>query len=97
MSYFNSKKIKFFIILIIVIAGTVMLVFNDFGILKYLELKKQVDSLNIKIQKIEDENRLLKSQIDSLEKKIPFAIEKSARENYGMKKKNEATIQVIEK
>lgn len=92
----KQRKFKFYILLIVVLAGLVFLFFNEYGVIKYLELKNQVEELNIKYSIIEEENTRLKSEIDSLQKKIPAKIEKSAREKYRMIKPGETSIEIKE-
>ena len=78
----------------IVLGGLAFLFFNEFGILKYLDLKSELEELNAKYSVIEKENNKLKSEIDSLQKKIPAKIEKTAREKYDMIKQGEQRIQI---
>jgi len=67
-------------------AGT--LVFSDMGLLRYIELKKKQDSLDLELKNIMDENFKLKASIDSL-KNDDFYVEKNARENFGLSGKDE--------
>lgn len=97
MPKISGKKIILYLFLLIVIIGVVFLLFNEYGFLKYNRLKSQLDSLNTKIETIEKENKKIKAEIDSLERKIPAKIEKTAREKYGMKRPGEAIIDVEEK
>jgi cell division protein FtsB len=71
--------------------------FNEFGLLKFLKLQKEVNSINSDIKKEMDENKQLKNGIDSLERKVPAKVEKSAREKYGMARKGEKTVEIIAK
>lgn len=89
-------KLKYYLLLILIAGGTAFLFFNEYGIIKYLKLKNEVDELNKKYSRVEEENSRLKSEIDSLEKKIPAKIEKSARENYRMIKPGEKSIEIKE-
>ena len=97
MPLFKGKKLVFLLILFIVIVGGLILLFNEFGFVKYVKLKTDLDSLNSRIEKIEKENEKLKAEIDSLERKIPAKIEKVAREKYEMKRPGEKVIEVKEK
>lgn len=90
-------KLKYIIYLIIILVGIIYVLFNKYGIFKYWRLEKQVDDLNKKILVIENENKKLEAEIDSLKKGIPAKIEKIAREKYNMKRKNEQVIKVEEK
>ena len=56
------------------------LVFGDSGLLRYLELKATVNSILAENSKIEEQNKEIDSQIESL-KKDPDLIEELAREH----------------
>lgn len=94
----KSKK-RFFIygFLLIILIGIFYLLFNDRGLIKYLRLKNEIDSLKEKITNLEKENTNLKNEIDSLKNKIPAKIEQTAREKYDMLKEGEIKIEVKEK
>jgi len=92
-----KKKFFFYILLLIFLTGFFYLLFNDRGLIKYLKLKSEVDSLQIQISKLEDQNENLKNEIDSLKNKIPEKIEQTAREKYDMLHKGEIKIEVKEK
>jgi cell division protein FtsB len=96
-SFLKKINIKLIVLIVIVFVGTVGVIFNEFGLLKFLRLQKEVNSINVDIKKEMDENKSLRNGIDSLERKVPAKIEKSAREKYGMARKGEKSIQVIEK
>jgi cell division protein FtsB len=96
-SFLKKINIKLIVLIVIVFVGTVGVIFNEFGLLKFLRLQKEVNSINVDIKKEMDENKSLRNGIDSLERKVPAKIEKSAREKYGMIRKGEKSIQVIEK
>ncbi len=97
MSKLNSKKVKFYIFLVVFIVGLTYLFFNEYGILKYVKLQSELNSLNEKISKVDEENKSLEAEIDSLKRKIPAKIEKVAREKYHMIRKGERSIEIIEK
>ena len=92
-----TKKHVYLILLLVFATGTVYLAFYNTGFAKYMHLRKEVDSLNIVIKNLEIENRALQGNYDSLSGKIPYKIEKIAREKYNMKKQNETVISVEEK
>lgn len=92
----KKNKIKYFIFLIFFIAGLIYVLFNDSGLLKYLKLKKQLNELNEQISTVNSENKQIQDDIDSLQNKIPAKIEEVAREKYGMIRKGEKTIKIIE-
>jgi cell division protein FtsB len=88
-------------ILLIAIAGFFLvaiayITFNDDGIVKYIKLKNKVEDLQAQVNSIEAEKKSLEAEIDSLEKKVPSAIERVAREQYQMTRKNEVKIKIDE-
>lgn len=97
MNVFKNGRLKYFIFTIFFLAGVFYIFFNDSGILKYLKLRSQIKSLNEQISDVDKDNKQLQAEIDSLQKKVPAKIERIAREKYGMIRKGEKTIQVIEK
>jgi|ERR1035437_5912726 cell division protein FtsB len=96
-SFLKKINIKLIVLIVIVFVGTVGVIFNEFGLLKFLKLQKEVNSINVDIKKEMDENKSLRNGIDSLERKVPAKIEKSAREKYGMARKGEKSVEIIEK
>ncbi len=70
--------------------------FNEYGILKYLQLKNDIGELNSKIEMAESEIKKLKKEIDSL-KHSNIKIEKVAREKYHMLRENERALRIEEK
>ncbi|MGA7720042.1 MAG: septum formation initiator family protein [Ignavibacteriaceae bacterium] len=93
----SMSNIKYIAFVILFIAGFMYLIFNESGVIKFLKLKEQVKLLNQQISDVDKDNKRLQSEIDSLKNKIPAKIEKIAREKYGMIRKGEITIKVIEK
>jgi cell division protein FtsB len=96
-SFLKNINIKLIVLVVIIFVGTLGVLFNEFGVLKFLKLQKEVNTLNNDIKKEMDENKSLKNEIDSLERKVPAKIEKSAREKYGMVRKGEKSVEIIEK
>jgi cell division protein FtsL len=90
----KRKKILFYLFIIIILSGITYLVFNRQGIIKYVKLKNEIESLNEQLGKLEEENINLKNEIDSLKKEIPAKIEQVAREKYDMLREGEKTIEV---
>ncbi len=82
------------IISILIIAGAAYLAFNSAGVVKYMSVQKTIDSLSIRIDGVNGRNKNLMNGIDSLQKKIPAKIERIAREEYGMSRKNEEVLKV---
>ena len=94
---FKKNKIIRYIFLLTVLIGLGFLVFNESGFIKYLKLKNEVKELRNEVSEKELENENREAEIDSLEKKNPAKIERTAREKYGMMKKGEKIIKVEEK
>ena len=97
MSILKKINIKIAVVVILFFLGTLFLLFNEFGLLKYLRLQKEVSEYKREIQIVNEENKSLKNEVDSLERKVPAKIEKTAREKYGMIRKGEKTIEIITK
>jgi cell division protein FtsB len=97
MSLLKKINIKITVVVIVFFLGTLFILFNEFGLLKYLRLKKEVSEYKREMQIVNEENKSLRNEVDSLERKIPAKIEKTAREKYGMIRKGEKTIEIITK
>jgi cell division protein FtsB len=97
MAFLKKINIKIAVIVVLFFLGTLFILFNEFGLLKYLRLQKEVRETKREIQIVNEQNKLLKNEVDSLERKVPAKIEKTAREKYGMIRKGEKTIQIISK
>jgi cell division protein FtsB len=69
------------------------IIFNENGLIEYVKLEKDINSLNDQIEKLKEENINLKNEIDSLKKEIPAKIEQIAREKYDMVREGEKTIE----
>ena len=97
MSFLKKINIKIIVVVIVFFLGTLFILFNEFGLLKYLRLKKEVSEYKREMQIVNEENKSLRNEVDSLERKVPAKIEKTAREKYGMIRKGEKTIEIITK
>jgi cell division protein FtsL len=93
----GKRKLTFYIFVGIVVIGTLYIIFNEYGALKYMDLRNEVDSMKTELEKTKLENEQLQSEIDSLKKNIPAKMEQIAREKYNMKREGEITIEVEEK
>ena len=78
MALKKSRKFILTITGIIFFAGIIFLLFNEYGIVKYIRLNNQVNELNKKINEVEKENKRLQAEIDSLQRKVPAKIEQVA-------------------
>ncbi len=81
----------------VVIIGVSYILFNEYGMLKYFKIKGELESINMQIETLKEENVRLQNEIDSLKNKIPAKIERTAREEYDMMRENEVKIDVNEK
>ena len=97
MALKKSRKFILTITGIIFFAGIIFLLFNEYGIVKYIRLNNQVNELNKKINEVEKENKRLQAEIDSLQRKVPAKIEEVAREKYNMIRPGEKKVVVEEK
>jgi cell division protein FtsL len=93
--FFSNPKIKWKIFFVLVFIGLLYLFFNNFGVIKYMRLKKEVDSLTKQIEMIKAENKKLELEIDSLKNLIPEKIEQIAREKHNLIKPEEKKYNVI--
>lgn len=93
MKFVENKKTRFYIITAFVVIGTLYLVFNNYGVVKYAKVKSELEDLNTRITQLEKENRNLEAEIDSLKRNVPAKIEKIAREKYDMIRPNEKKIE----
>lgn len=96
MKLLKSSKVKFLFVALLSVVGGVYLLFNEKGVIRYVDLKNQVDNLNEQIELLEKENKKLEGEIDSLKKKIPSIIERTAREKYDMIRPGEKKIEFVE-
>ena len=90
----SKQKILLAIFLTIALAGFTYLTFNETGIIKYAKVKSEVDSLKAVVRRLEEENKMISAENDSLLIKVPAKIERVAREKYSMSRKNEIIIKI---
>jgi cell division protein FtsL len=93
----KKKKIVLYTFFVVVIIGVSYILFNEYGLLKYFKIKGELESINMQIETLKEENVRLQNEIDSLKNKIPAKIERTAREEYDMMRENEVKIDVNEK
>lgn len=92
-----TKRLALIIISIVVLLGTTYLISYNTGVIKYLKLRKEIDSLNAVVKTLEQENQQLKGSYKALENHEHYKIEKIAREKYNFKKQGETVITIEEK
>ncbi len=97
MATSRKNKFKFYLVLVVVLIGLGIILFNREGLVKYMKLRSEINDLNEKISTLQETNKRLQGEIDSLKNNIPAKIEQVAREKYGMKRKGEKQVEVIEK
>lgn len=90
------KKFSVRIILIILVIGVVaFLIFNQNGLIKYLNLRSEIEHLDSQIKSSEEKIKKLSQEIDSLNTSRD-KIERVAREKYHMMKSNERVLKIEE-
>ncbi len=92
---FLKRNIYKIIVFLIFIGLTIFLFFNENGVIKYLELKREINRLENEIRITESRLKAMNSEIDSLiNSKVK--IEKVARERYHMSLPYERVFKVEE-
>ena len=89
----SRNKIKYVLFFLLGVAVVSYFLFNQYGMLKYIELKSEQAKIKSEIDQVEYENNLLRQRIDSLNS-VDYSIEKVAREKYNLKRKGEKVIKV---
>lgn len=87
----RKKGFSYTLIIIIVVGG--FLFFGNKGIYHHIQLRNQKEEYILKIQKALEEQRQLKEKSKSLDNDS-IAIEKVAREKYGMIREGETVYKV---
>jgi len=88
----KEKILKIFYIVFILIIVTLLLV-NDKGMIKYFNLKTEINELNLKIESTKSQIEKLNLEIDSLQNS-DVKIEQVARDKYRMKYEDEVPIRI---
>ena len=91
-----SKNIKYLLVLAVLVTIVSFLLFNEFGVVKYFKLRSEIKEIEFRIKDAEDNIVKMNAEIDSL-KNSQVKIEKVAREEYHMLRKNEQALEVKEK
>jgi cell division protein FtsB len=92
----RAKNIKYLLVLAVLLTIISFLLFNEFGVVKYLKLKSEIKDIEFRIKEAEENIEKMNAEIDSL-KNSDVKIEKVAREEYHMLKENEEALEVQEK
>jgi cell division protein FtsB len=92
----NKKLIYRIVFAIVTLAVMAFITFNEYGLLKYLHVKKELKQLNDQILRSEERIKAMEAEIDSL-KTSKDKIEQVAREKFDMMKKNEKVFKIEEK
>lgn len=92
----NKDKLLTWLYLIILLFLILFLFFNKYGLLKYFELKNEIESIEMEIERAKNEIDELDKNIESLENSDD-ELEKVAREKFHMKKKNEKAFKFQDK
>lgn len=86
----KSSSLLIYFLIIVIFSGIIL--FWDKGYIDYSEAAAKNDSLNAVLDSVEHANLLLEGEIDSVTQKIPFKMEKIAREKYSMLKPGEQLL-----
>ncbi len=70
-----------------------IVLFSEHGLLDYIKLKRQITTTNRSIAKLENENLLLKVQVDRLQKDDRY-LEELARQKYGFIREGEKVYRI---
>ena len=70
-----------------------VVIFSQNGVLQYVKLRQQIDTVDRSIRKLEAENAVLKGQIDRLQNDDQY-LEDVAREKYGFIREGEKVYRV---
>ena len=89
----KKKLILRLVALAISLAVLAFMIFNENGLLKYWNMKKEIKELDNDILKAEERIKAMEAEIDSL-KTSKEKIERVAREKFDMMKKNEKEFKI---
>ena len=79
----GAKGINFYLILLVIIIGTITLVFNDFGLFKLIKLQREHNKLDNSLMALLEQQEKLREQITKLQTDNAY-IEQIARERFMM-------------
>ncbi|MCB0731450.1 MAG: septum formation initiator family protein [Ignavibacteriae bacterium] len=92
----KKDRLLTYLYLAILIFLILFLFFNKYGLLKYFELKSEINAIEREIERSKNEIKELDENIESL-KKSDKELEKVAREKFHLKKKNEKAFKFEDK
>jgi cell division protein FtsB len=80
-------------IVALLVALFLVILFSENGILEYIQLTRQVAAIDVTINKLQNENVALKSEIDRLQKDDRY-LEDVARKKFGFIKEGEKVYRI---
>jgi cell division protein FtsB len=80
-------------IVALLVALFLVILFSENGILEYIQLTRQVAAIDVTINKLQNENVVLKSEIDRLQKDDRY-LEDVARKKFGFIKEGEKVYRI---
>jgi cell division protein FtsB len=92
----KNNKLGLVILGLILVVLSSFILFNDYGLFKYLRLKSEINKLNSDIERAQTIIDSLDHEIQLL-KEDELKIEEVARERYNMKRSNEKVLKIEEK
>ncbi|MCL4549792.1 MAG: septum formation initiator family protein [Bacteroidetes bacterium] len=95
MAAFKSKLLLRISLVVVILGALAFLFLHENGILKYLELKSELNKIDSEITASEEKLKSLQAEIESL-KNSKEKIERVAREKFNMMKKNEKAFRIDE-
>ncbi|MBU0485155.1 MAG: septum formation initiator family protein [Proteobacteria bacterium] len=91
-----NKKSVFMISAIVTMIVVLWIFFSPMGLLKYYQIRKELNEVQAANQELSESNEKLRAEIDKL-KNDPAFLEELARKEYGLIKKNEIIFQFTNK
>ena len=88
-----TRNIKYLLVIAVLITIISFLLFNEFGVVKFFKLKNEINEITQRIEEADENIVKMNAEIDSLNNSN-IKIEKVAREEYPMLKKNEQALEV---
>ena len=96
VKYYENKNTLTMLYFVVLIILTFFLFFNKYGLLKYIQLKSEITSIEQRINLTEKEIVNYTKDIESL-KNDDRKLEEVAREKFHMKKRNEKAFRFRDK